>query len=425
MKSNMKRFLCLALSLMMMAAAFAGCGGGQSSGGGAPSAAQDGEAAEPAGEPSEAAPAGSGEAAPVAVSEWEFPMISVMTGSVAFAGVPAAWGAEYAVKEINESGGIRDVPVKITVRDSAFDTAKAVQEMSTLVDNALVVFGPMDGPGTDAAGQVSSEAGVPILAAATTATVREKYAPYAISYMTDSEKGAAAAAVRWVKAEPDIKKVVIFYYPADNASASEYELGKQYLEAEGVEVVGAVEVTAGQLDLGPSVVKAMGYEPDGYLVNLRTEEFVRAVTELRNRGVTDGSRMMGGFSAIASNLFDLADGALEDVYIWNKIDPSYPSEKWNKFVEDYKADNDGQIPSGNTAANFYEAVMSVKEAIETLGVTGDPAKRQEERDAIANYLFNSKEYDFIQGAFQYVEGEKVAEPHFFQIKGEEFVRVEG
>ncbi|MFP3154711.1 ABC transporter substrate-binding protein [Lachnospiraceae bacterium ZAX-1] len=426
MKRNFKRVLSMSLVCAMVFATLAGCGSSNSDG--QPSTETDDQSTTTSDdspqseESSEQSDTSDGEA-PVAVSEWEFPMLTILTGSVAFAGLPAEWGAQYAVKEINEQGGIRGVPVKLTVRDTAFDTAKAVQEMSAVVDDALIVFGPMDAPSTDAGGQVASEAKVPILAAATTESVREKYAPYAIAYMTDSEKGTADAAVKWATKE-NFQKIVMFYYPADNSSAAEYELTKSYLEKEGKEIVGAIEVTAGQLDLGPSVVKALGYEADAYFVCLRTEEFVRAVQELRNRGITEGRQIMGGFSSIAPNLFELADGSLEDVYIWNKIDPAYPSDKWNTFVEAYKADNDGQIPSTNTAANYYEAVMSVKEAFETLKITGDPKKRQEERDAIAEYLYNSKEYDYLQGKFQNVNGEKIASPHVFQIKDNDYVRID-
>lgn len=415
MKRSAKRLLSLAMLLVLVLGLAAGCSGDQGNSSTPPSS-------DPVVSPTGGDEPQGGDNAVVTTS-WDFSMISVLTGSVASAGIPAHWGAQYAVDQINASGGIRGVPVTLSVRDSAFDTAKAVQEMSGIVDKSLVVFGPMDGPGTDAAGQVAFESKVPFLAAATTEVVREKYAPYAISYMTDSEKGAANAAVKWVETNPDIKSVVIFYYPSDNASTSEYNLAKEYLEAAGVEVIGSVEVTTGQLDLGPSVVKAMGYNPDGYFVCLRVEEFARAVIELRNRGVDEGRRMMGTFSSIAANLFDLGGEALEDVYLWNKIDPNYDSPEWEAFVEAYKADNGGQAPSNNTAANYYEAMMSVAEAIEALELTGDPAKLQEERDALANYLFNSPVYNFIQGDFQQVDGERVSEPHFLQIKDGAFTSV--
>ena len=350
----------------------------------------------------------------VAVDAWDISMLSVLTGPVAFAGVPAGWGAQYAAKEINDQGGIRGVPVNIDVRDTAFDPAKAVSEMSAIVDNALVVLGPMDGPGFDAAGQVAADAKVHAIGAAAEHSIREKYSPYASSYMIDSDKGAAKAVKKWLELNPDFKKIVIFYIPSDNANTAEYELIKNSLADFGVELAGTVEVETGDLDLGPAATKALGYDADAYFVNLRTEEFSRAVIELRKRGVDEGKRMMGSFSAVSSNLFDLGGDALQDVYIWNKINPNSDDSGWLDFVAAFEADN-GSRPDGNTGANFYESVYLIKNAIEDLQITGDPAIRQEERDKIAEYLLNAPPQTLIQGTFQIVDGEKVAEPFLFQL----------
>ena len=360
------------------------------------------------------AESGTGGENEVAVGKWEVPMLSVLTGPVAFAGVPAGWGAEYAAKVINEEGGVRGVPLEITVRDTAFDPAKAVSEISGFVDNALVVLGPMDGPGFDAAGQVAFDAKVPIIGAATTTVVRDKYQPYGSSYMTDSDKGAMDAVTKWLGLNPDFKKAVIFYIPSDNANTSEYELVKDTMIAAGVEVVGAVEIETGELDLGPAATKALGFGADAYFVNLRTEEFSRAVIELRNRGVDEGRRIMGSFSAVSSNLFDLGGDALQGVYIWNKINPNSTDSGWLEFVAAFEAEN-GSKPENNTGANFYEAVFLLKNAIEDLELTGAPAKLHEERDKLSAYLFNTPVQTSIQGSYQISNGEKVAQPFLFQM----------
>lgn len=413
------RFLSIVFALVFVAATIAGCSNGGSSDTSGSDTGSDASASEEVPDES-ATETGGGD---VAVSEWSIPMLSILTGPVAFAGIPAGWGAEYAAEIINAEGGIRGVPVKIEVRDTAFDPAKAVSEMSAVVDGALVVLGPMDAPGFDAAGQVAADAKVPVIGAATTPVVREKYAPYSSAYMSDSEAGAAKAVKKWIELNPDFKKVVLFEIPSDNANVSEYEAAKSALEESGVEIAGTVEVETGDLDLGPAATKAISYEADAYFVNLRTEEFVRAVTELRNRGVNDGKKIMGGFSAVSSNLFELGGESIEDVYIWNKIDPTSSDPGWQEFVSAYEADN-GSKPDGNTGANFYEAMMLLKAGIEDLELTGDPTKIQEERDALAEYLFNTSPQTSIQGEYQIVDGEKVADPFVFQLKDSSYVKAD-
>ena len=376
-----------------------------------------------AGGEQESAATGS-DAGGVVVDQWEFPMLSVLTGPVAFAGKPASWGIQYAADQINAAGGIAGVPVKITDYDTAFDTGKAIVAMTQVVDDSLVIFGPMDGPGGDAAGQVAAEEGVPFIAALSFPDVREKYKPYGVAYMTDSEAGDLAASKRWLQEEPDIKSVTIFYTPTDPSIVKCYELCKAGYEEAGIKVAGTIEVQTGQLDLGPSVVKALSYKSEGYQLLLRTDEFVKAVTELNKRGMTDGSKILGTFSTVGPHLFTLGEGVIENTYVWNKMNSYYESEEWNKLVEAYKADFDGQVPSVPPCPDFYNALWAVKEGIEELGLTGDPKKLEEERKLLALYLFNSKEFDGVQGPYQFVNGEKIAPVHFFQIRNNKLVTVE-
>ena len=151
MKRNKLRMSALLLSLALMIGLLAGC---SSSGGSA------GESTPPATAPAAGTDAPA-DANAVAVTEWEIPMLTAATGAIAYVGKPAGWAAEYAAEIINANGGIRGVPVKVTVLDTAFDTSKAVTQMTSVVDNALVVLGPMDAPGAESAGQVAYDGGVP------------------------------------------------------------------------------------------------------------------------------------------------------------------------------------------------------------------------------------------------------------------------
>ncbi|MFC1864013.1 ABC transporter substrate-binding protein, partial [Thermodesulfobacteriota bacterium] len=168
------------------------------------------------------------------VKEWNIPFISILTGPVAFAGLPAVWGAEYAAKQINAAGGINGVPVKITRYDTAFDPAKAVSAMGRLIDDSLLILGPMDGPGATAAGPVAAENNVPFVAAVTRPDLREKCMPWGVSYMQDSADGSIIAVREWIKLNPDIKSVVVFYMPSDPAQVEEYKLITEQMKKDGV-----------------------------------------------------------------------------------------------------------------------------------------------------------------------------------------------
>jgi branched-chain amino acid transport system substrate-binding protein len=357
-----------------------------------------------------------------AVTEWDIPMLSVLTGPVAFAGIPAAWGAEYAAKEINKAGGIKGIPIKITKQDTAFNTAKAVSAMTKAVADAVAILGPMDGPGADAASPVAAEAKVPSIAALSFPDARERLKPWGIACMQDSPEGSALAAAEWVRLNPEIKSVVVFYMPSDPAQVEEYEAVAGALKKANVKVAGTVEMQTGQLDMGPAVVRAMNLKGDGYFCILRAGEYAKVATELSNRGMTDGKRICATFAAMSPSLMDMAKGKLNNTYIWDKVDLGLNNAKWKALVDAYKAEHGGQNPIG-TAVYFYDAVYAIKAAIETLNITGDKSKLADERKKIADFLFNSKEFDGVQGKFKWVNGKRVAPYHFFQIKDEKLVRI--
>jgi len=357
-----------------------------------------------------------------AVTEWEIPLLSVLTGPVAFAGMPAVWGAEYAAKEINNAGGIRGVPVKIVRYDTAFNEAKAVSAMGRVVDSSLVVLGPIDGPGGEAAGPVAAEAKVPFIGQLPSPAIRERCKPWGVAYMPDSIDGSLLAVPEWIKLNPGIKSVAVFYIPSDPAQVDDFKAVSAALTKAGAKVLGPIEVQTGQLDMGPVAVKAMNLKPDGYFCILRSDEYVKVATELYNRGMTDGKRICAVFAANSPNLLQVGKDRLNGTYIWDTFDLSYPGARWKALFDAYKAEHSGQLPIG-TAAFFYDAVYAVKAVIEANNLTGDKSKLAEERTKISNSLFNSRELEGVQGKYRYVNGKKIAPYVLLQIRDNQLVRV--
>jgi len=68
------------------------------------------------------------------------------------------------------------------------------------------------------------------------------------------------------------------------------------------------------------------------------------------------------------------------------------------------------------------AVYSIKTAIETLKITGDPRKIAEERKAIDDFLYNSPELQGLQFKYKNVNGEKVAPFVLLRIKNNQFMK---
>ena len=356
----------------------------------------------------------------VAVKEWKIPMLTVLTGPVAFAGVQAKWAAEYAVNEINAAGGIRGVPVKLTVYDTALDNAKAVQMMARVIPESLVVLGPMDGRGSTAVAQQLVDNKILSMNSNTNATMLGSSKPYSVSYMQDPSKGNVVGAKKWFQLERWIKSVAMFYDPADPSAKDAIDKFQANIASSGVKVV-PIEITAGQLDFGPPVLKAMSQKVDGYFSSYLTHNHVAIAKELYNRDITKGTELIGGMSADGPELFTTGKGYLENSYMCENLSPVNTSPRYRKLVEAFKKDFKGQLP--NNTMNFYDAVYSIKTAIETVKITGDPQKLAQERKAIDDFLYNSPELEGLQFKYRNVNGEKVAPFFLLQIKNNQFVQI--
>ena len=394
MKSKVKKIVALLLTGVVVVAMLGACGSGS-----------DGNSA--------------------SSDKYIIPVLCPVTGAVAFVGKPASWAAEYAAKVINEQGGINGKEVEVVVYDTKFDTAEAVSAMSEVVDDSLVIVGPMDAPGAEAAGQVGFDASVTSIAAYSYNSIREQYSPYAISEMTDSEEGDWLSAQKWISANPDIKTVALFTCPTDSSQMATTELLKEKLPTLGVTVEKVVEIETGTLDCGPAAVQAINAGVDGYVSVLRADEDAKLVSELRTRGVDEGRRITSSFAAYSDNFIEVAGAsALDGTYIWNKMDPTYDSEEWNALVKAYKADFDGASPSVTPVPDFYNAIMAIKQCYEELGITGDVSKLADEKAAIAKWFYNSPVIAGVQGDYQWIKGKKVAPVYFFQFEGATAVKKE-
>ncbi len=358
-----------------------------------------------------------------AVSEWVIPVLSAVTGPIAFVGEPAAWAAQYAADQINAAGGINGVPVRVEIHDTEFSPETGAQIASGLVGNSLFILGCMAAPVSTAIGPIISEAGVPNVGSYSFAYLRDEFAPYAYGYMSDSEAGDLAACTAWCEAK-GYKNIVLVYDPTDESMTASRTLFEKELGNYGINITGIVEVETGTLNVGSAAVQALNYkDADAYFLVLRKDEASKMIVEMRNRGVDSGEKFFCTFSAFDQGLIDLAGEAGEDVYVWTKLDVDYNGDDWNALCAAY-AEKFGTNPSAPPVPGFYNAMIALKQCYEELNITGDPAKLAEERQAIANWFYNSPVVQGIQGPVQWTKGEMTATPFNYQIKNGAFVKVE-
>jgi branched-chain amino acid transport system substrate-binding protein len=360
--------------------------------------------------------------APVVAKEWNLPMLSILTGTIAYAGIPAGWGAQYAVNEINANGGVRGVPIKMPVYDTAFDPAKAVECYSKAIPGSLMVIGPLDGIGAAAGSEQIKEAKITNITDCSEPHQRAMEEPYGISYIQDTGKSLPVCCEKWLELNPYIKSVAIFYMPVQPSSQNTYEQTAAALDAKGLAVV-PIEISPTDVDFGPPTLKAINAKADGYIVACLEPVYIGVGKELYNRGITQGTEILGTFACTGPELFTAGKGFLENSYLQENDDPNYSSPEWQKIMAAYAQEYPGQTPPA-TVCEFYDAVYAFKYCVEALGLTGDPAKLAQEREAVNNWFYNSPEIKGLQFTYKNVNADKIAPVTLLQIKNNAYTLVD-
>ncbi len=346
---------------------------------------------------------------------YNLPLLLPVSGEISNLGEDALWAAEYAVDEINASGGIQGIPVKIELYDSQNSESQVKKYAKEIAETNRFFIGPIDSVGTAAEAEIISDTGTPNIAAYSFETLRLQAAPYGISYMSDSTDDELEAVREWKELNPDIEKVAIVVTKGETAQIETSEALKAYLNELNMSAEAVVEMDLTENGGMNAVAEALNAKVDGYVVLARSEEYVKFVSEIRKRGVTEGRRVTASFASNDYNMFRQNRTVMEGTYIWNKFDVGYQGEEWQKLLQAYRNDHDGQDPSTNITPDIYNAVYAWKQCMEELALGPKPDDLKTEKEKIAEWFSASPVINAIQGDYQWLNGNKKGQFYYFQI----------
>ncbi len=327
----------------------------------------------------------------VVVDKWEIPFLDVLTGPIAGIGEYLLWGAERAAEEINAEGGIAGKPVEIVAIDTGMEPNKGVVEMAKLAEgDALVVMGPVPEPVIMAAMPTAIENGLFAFTATTSYEYAAEFFPWAISWFSPTEEKLPPIVTEWAN-RVGVTKAVQFIenYGPWPGMAKAHTIG---LEEAGVETGQDVELPTDAVTFDTYIVTALKQDPDGLIMACNAEKAAKIIKALKARGWEDMEKILIFNSADDAALYTTGGDALNGTMIYNYIDSTLDTPRWNAYKEAYMEDHDGMSPP-SLSTHYYDAVYMIKEAIENTGITGDPAKLQEERKKIRDYCEDVKNFE--------------------------------
>lgn len=307
-----------------------------------------------------------------------------LSGPTAVYGKPVLAGAEMAVKEINDKGGVLGRKLELLSRDSKANADEAVRLSRELIIKNSVDFlvGTLTSAEAPAVSTVAKENKIVFIAPTSKSTILTDAAhihPYIfrISSNTDVEGLAGATLMaRW----KDVKTVATiapdYAYGHDSINAFIKALKKLRPD---IQIVDQQYPKLGEPDFTAFITAQMSKKPDAVYASLFAGDFVTFSKE---------ATPLGYFKAIKNRLIDGAEigttdeaQALGKDYPYGVIGDAYDPVIWGggneppehkKFIEDLKKFSHTEYASGWSIVG-YQSIYALAEGIKKAGNTKSDA----------------------------------------------------
>lgn len=343
-----------------------------------------------------------------------------LTGGVPVVGASCKNGAELAVEEINNAGGLevggKKYKIELLIEDNedkAESAAAAAQKLNAA--GVLLMIGPNASRNAIPAAEVAEANKMPMISPWSTnpkttidATTGQPKKYVLRACFIDDFQGVVAA--KFAMTELGTKKPAVLYDVASEYNKGIAEIYKRTMEEAGVQVVAFETYTTGDKDFSAQLTKIIESGADSlFLPNYYTEVplQVQQAHKLGFTGVIFGSDSWG-----AKELIDLCGADCEGYYFTTHYAADIATPKAQAFIKAYEAKY-GKTPD-DVAALTYDAFGLAFQAIQAAGKI--------DREAVNQALHSIPSYEGVTGVMKFTgTGDPVKSAVVLQIKGGKFV----
>lgn len=334
-----KKFAVSALAVVMAASLFTGCGDKKSQG-----------------------EAGDGK-------EFVIGGIGPTTGGAATYGEAVKNGAELAVKEINDAGGINGVPIRFEWQDDESDAEKSVNAYNTLKDKGMqILMGTVTSQ--PCAAVVAETSADNMFQLTPSGSAVESIAGDNAFRVCFSDPNQGIGAADYIAENFAGKKVAAIYNSSDVYSSGIYEKFAAEAKAKNVDVVAAEAFTKdAKTDFSVQLQKVKESGAEILFLPIYYEEAALILTQADQIGLDVIFFGCDGLDGVIAQLGDKAELA-EGVMLLTPFAADAEDEKTQTFTKAYQEAYDGLVPT-QFAADAYDAIYIIKAAIEKAEATPD------------------------------------------------------
>ena len=304
--------------------------------------------------------------------------IGPITGAAAVYGQAVKNATQIAVDEINEAGGINGMQVELNFQDDEHNQEKSVNAYNTLKDWGMdLVYGPVT---SDPAIAVSSEAAnddyfMLTQSASSPLVIKDKTNVYQVCF-TDDNQGMASA--KSIGENALATKVAVIYDNSISYSSGIYTKFMEEAANQPFEVVVDAPFTADTAtDFSVQLQQAKDAGAELVFLPIYYQEATLILSQAKNidyNPIFFGCDGLDGILSVENFDTSLAEG----VVLLTPFVADATDDKTVAFVQKYQELYE-EVPN-QFAANAYDGMYILKEAIESAGITPDmPVKEINEK----------------------------------------------
>jgi branched-chain amino acid transport system substrate-binding protein len=315
----------------------------------------------------------------------------VKSGVLKNVGEATETSVDIAVNEVNAAGGIAGKKIKLVKYDTGSDPKQAATGTQKFAedDKALAVIGPFSSGEAAVAFPVGERLGIVQISNSSSQPGLTANYSYAWRFVSDEGKQFTRLLNTLKRKSIKVEKAEILYVSDERVSnISGTRFYPAILKANNIAFGDPIAFQYASFDLAPQVSQALERKPDVIALAGTPDSAGKVIKELRRQGFQ--GRVIGSQIFADPNSIDLfgrdADGMLIVAgFWWDRTDAT------RKFTQRFADENakrgltSKKIPH-HTDANAYDIVYLLKQVIEKVGTSGDPAKLPQERTAIRDAL---------------------------------------
>lgn len=287
-----------------------------------------------------------------------------LTGAAASYGISVKQGAEVAVKEINDAGGVTAGDITYTFemnfQDDEHSEDKVITAYNTLMDSGIdVLMGAVTSGPTIAVSSLSHEDGVLMITPSGSAIQCTQYDNAFRICFTDPLQGVTMA--NFAKDELGLSKVAVIYNNSDEYSSGMKDAFVEQANDIGLEVVANEAFTEGDVDFSTQLTTINNTDAEAIFCPVYYEAASYITKQASDRGMSLQFLGCDGWDGVLGQVTDATP--LEGSIILSPFLAADPAAK--DFVTAYEAAY-GSTPD-QFAADGYDAIYTIKAALEQAG----------------------------------------------------------